>query len=97
MWRYEVRKMIVESHAHYAHASFAGNFRYLSWEDNWELKEGTLEELLRQMQERGIAMSVEPGIGLDFTENILSLARRYPGRIFPAVGCQAAQPGRADR
>ena len=60
-----MRKMIVESHAHYAHASFAGNFRYLSWEDNWELKEGTLEELLQQMQERGIAMSVEPGIGLD--------------------------------
>ena len=41
--------MIVESHAHYAHASFAGNFRYLSWEDNWVLKEGTLEDLLQQM------------------------------------------------
>lgn len=79
--------MIIDSHAHYAHASFSGNFRYLSWEDNWILKEGTLEELLEQMQERGIAISVEPGISLDFNDKILALAQRYPGRIFPAVGC----------
>ena len=74
--------MIVESHAHYAHTSFAGNFRYLSCEDNWELKEGTLEDLLAQMQERGIAMSVEPGIGLDFHEKIFELTAKYPDRIF---------------
>lgn len=79
--------MIIDSHAHYAHASFSGNFRYLSWDDNWILKEGTLEELLEQMQERGIAISVEPGISLDFNDKILALAQRYPGRIFPAVGC----------
>ena len=79
--------MIVDSHAHYAHASFSGSFRYLSWEDNWTLKEGNLEELLEQMEERGIAMSVEPGIGLDFHEKIFALAARYPGRIFPAAGC----------
>ena len=51
------------------------------------LKEGTLEDLLQQMQERGIAISVEPGISLDFNDKILALAQRYPGRIFPAVGC----------
>ena len=79
--------MIVESHAHYAHTSFAGNFRYLSCEDNWELKEGTLEDLLAQMQERGIAMSVEPGSGRDFHEKIFELTAKYPDRIFPAVGC----------
>ena len=79
--------MIIDSHAHYAHASFSGNFRYLSWEDNWMLKEGTLEDLLAGMQERGIAISVEPGISLDFNDKILALAQRYPGRIFPAVGC----------
>ena len=87
MWKYEVRKMIVESHAHYAHASFTGNFRYLSWEDTWVLKEGNLEDLLREMEERGIAMGVEPGIGLDFHEKIFALTDKYPGRIFPAVGC----------
>lgn len=79
--------MIVDSHAHYAHASFSGTFRYLSWEENWTLNEGTLEELLFKMEERGIAMSVEPGISLDFNEKILAMAKRYPGRIFPAVGC----------
>ena len=79
--------MIIDSHAHYAHASFSGNFRYLSWEDNWVLKEGTLEDLLAGMQERGIAASVEPGISLDFNDKILAIAQRYPGQIFPAVGC----------
>ena len=79
--------MMIDSHAHYAHASFSGSFRYLSWEENWTMREGTLEDLFGQMQERGIAMSVEPGIGLDFHEQILDLARRYPGRVFPAVGC----------
>ena len=79
--------MIIDSHAHYAHASFSGTFRCLSWEDAWTLKEGSLEELLVQMEERGIAMSVEPGISLDFNEKILALAEQYPGRIFPAVGC----------
>lgn len=79
--------MIIDSHAHYAHASFSNAFRYLAWEDTWTLKEGTREDLLAQMQEKGIAMSVEPGISLDFNENILALAERYPDRIFPAMGC----------
>lgn len=79
--------MIIDSHAHYAHASFSNTFRYLSWEDTWVLKEGTLSDLLDQMDRRGITMSVEPGIALDFNEKILALAERYPGRIFPAMGC----------
>ena len=79
--------MIIDSHAHYAHASFSNTFRYLSWEDTWVLKEGTLGDLLNQMERRGIAMSVEPGIALDFNEKILALAEQYPGRIFPAMGC----------
>lgn len=79
--------MIVDSHAHYAHACFHGSFRYLSWEENWALHEGTREALFREMDRAGITMSIEPGIGLDFNEEILALARAYPGRIFPAVGC----------
>lgn len=79
--------MIIDSHAHYAHASFSNAFRYLSWEDTWVLKEGTLGDLLDAMDRRGIAMSVEPGISLDFNEKILALTERYPGRIFPAMGC----------
>lgn len=79
--------MIIDSHAHYAHASFSNTFRYLSWEDTWVLKEGTLSDLLDQMDRRGITMSVEPGIALNFNEKILALAERYPGRIFPAMGC----------
>ena len=85
--------MIIDSHAHYAHASFSNTFRYLSWEDTWVLKEGTLADLLDQMDRRGITMSVEPGIALDFNEKILALAERYPGRIFPAMGCHPTRSG----
>ena len=79
--------MIVDSHAHYAHSGFSSSFRYLSWEENWTVKEGTLEELLSEMADRGISASVEPGISMDFNERILELSKRYSGRIFPAVGC----------
>lgn len=79
--------MIIDSHAHYAHASFSNAFRYLSWEDTWVLKEGTLEELLDEMDRQDITISVEPGISLDSNEKVLALAGRYPGRIFPAMGC----------
>lgn len=79
--------MIVDSHAHYAHACYRNTFRYLSWEENWTLGEGTLEELFDRMDAAGICKSVEPGIGLEFNENILELAARFPNRIYPAVGC----------
>ena len=39
------------------------------------------------MEAGGVAMSVEPGISLDFNERILALAAKYPGRILPAIGC----------
>lgn len=79
--------MIVDSHAHYAHACYGNGFRYLDWEGNWTLREGTREELFARMDAAGVAMSVEPGISLDSNEAILALAEQFPGRIFPAVGC----------
>ena len=72
--------MIIDSHAHHAHASFSGSFRYLIWEDNWTQKEGTLENLLGQMEEKDIAMSVEPGISLDFHERIIAEIAELRGR-----------------
>ncbi len=79
--------MIVDSHAHYAHACYRNSFRYLALEDDWAIHEGTLDGLFAELDTAGISMSVEPGISLDFNEDILALADKYPGRIFPAVGC----------
>lgn len=78
--------MIVDSHAHYAHACYQNDFRYLDWDGTYALKEGSLEELFAVMEERGVRMSVEPGISLASNEAILALAEKYPDRIFPAVG-----------
>ncbi len=78
--------MIVDSHAHYAHACYCGSFRYLAEDGDWCIHEGTRETLLEAFREQGIAMSVEPGISLASNGAILALAQEYPDRIFPAVG-----------
>lgn len=78
--------MIVDSHAHYAHACFGGEFRYLDHDGQYCLGNGTRSDLFALMQQRGIAMSVEPGISLASNEAILALAEQYPDRILPALG-----------
>lgn len=79
--------MIIDSHAHYNHASYQKLFRYLSWsEEGYTLAEGDREQLLQRLQEAGIACSIEPGVNLLSCEGVLQLSRAYPGRIFPAVG-----------
>lgn len=79
--------MIIDSHAHYAHASFSNTFRYLTRDaEGYILAEGDLEQLLERMKAAGIACTIEPGISLASNEGILALSRRCPGYIFPAIG-----------
>ena len=79
--------MIIDSHAHYNHGLFQNHLRYLAYENgSYVLKEGNREQLLQEMLEAEIPYSIEPGIHLQSCEEILSLARAYPGRIFPAMG-----------
>ncbi len=79
--------MIIDSHAHYAHACYQNRFRYLAEEgESWEIRENDLPGLFGELDAQGIPMSIEPGISLTSNEAVLALAERYPNRIFPAVG-----------
>ena len=79
--------MIIDSHAHYAHASFSNTFRYLTWDrEGYALAEGGLEQLLECLKDAGINCTIEPGISLASNEAVLALSRKYPGYIFPAAG-----------
>lgn len=79
--------MIIDSHAHYNNNAYKKPFRYLSYDkDGYALKEGDREQLFREMQEAGIPYSIEVGVGLQSCQDVLKLAKDYPGRVFPAIG-----------
>lgn len=79
--------MILDSHAHYAHNCYVQTFRYLSHSpEGYTLEEGDLDGLFKKMEEAGIRYFIEPGIRLDSNLSVLELARKYPGKVFPAIG-----------
>lgn len=79
--------MIIDSHAHYSHASYKNTLRYLTRnEDGYCLAEGDLPQILQEMRDAHILCSIEPGISLASNEAVLQLCNAYPDRIFPAMG-----------
>ena len=79
--------MIIDSHAHYAHRVYQNPLRYLArTEAGYVCREGTREDIFRELAEQNIPCSIEPGVTLESCREVLALSRAYPGRIFPAVG-----------
>ena len=79
--------MIIDSHAHYNNNAYKKPFRYLSYDkDGYALKDGDREQLFQELLEANIPHSIEPGVSLEACKEVLELAARYPGRIFPAIG-----------
>lgn len=79
--------MYIDSHVHYARKSFDGTFSYLSWQDGTcQIVQGQREEVLQSSLAAGVSCWIEPAVELESNEALLELARRFPGRAFPAVG-----------
>lgn len=79
--------MIIDSHAHYANNCYKKPFRYLTWEEGgYALSEGELPQLMQQMEKADIRYFIEPAVHLAACEEVLELAKAYPGKIFPTVG-----------
>ena len=79
--------MIIDSHAHYANNCYKKPFRYLTWDENgYALAEGELPQLIQQMEDADIRYFIEPAVHLAACEEVLELAKAYPGKIFPTVG-----------
>lgn len=79
--------MYIDSHVHYARKSFDGTFSYLSWQDGtYQISQGQREDVLQAALQTGVSCWIEPAVELESNEALLELARRFPGRAFPAVG-----------
>ena len=79
--------MIIDSHAHYNNNAYRKPFRYLTRDENgYALAEGDREQLFRELLDANIPYSIEPGVSIQSSGEVLQLCAEYPGRIFPAVG-----------
>lgn len=79
--------MIIDSHAHYNNHAFQKTFRYLAWDQTgYILKDGDRNQLLDALAQAQIPYSIEPGIHMESSAQVLQLCATYPDRLFPAVG-----------
>ena len=79
--------MIIDSHAHYNNNAYKKPFRYLTRNaEGYALAEGDREQLFRELLDANIPYSIEPGVSIQSSGEVLQLCAEYPGRIFPAVG-----------
>ena len=79
--------MIIDSHAHYTNGACKNPFRYLTRDENgYALKEGDRGQLFQELLEANVPYSIEVGVGLQSCQDVLQLAKEYPGRVFPAIG-----------
>ena len=86
--------MIIDSHAHYAHKLYTGEFSYLGTEDGgYCLRRGDRREMLETMESSGITPCIEPSTDLERIEDQLSLAAEYPHSIRLAMGLHPKKCG----
>ena len=79
--------MIIDSHAHYAHKKYEGEFPYLCEQNGaYTVQRATRERLFEQMRERGIVGVIEASIGFDQIENQLALHTASDIQIWKTVG-----------
>ena len=79
--------MIIDSHAHYSHKLYEGEFTYLDWKQGeYCIREGNRRLLLEEMARRGIIFSIEVGTQLEKAETQLTVAAEYASCVRPALG-----------
>lgn len=79
--------MIIDSHAHYSHSLYDGEFTYLDWQQGeFCIREGNRRLLLEEMAQRGILWSIEAGTQLEKAEAQLAVAADHQPYLRPALG-----------
>lgn len=79
--------MIIDSHAHYAHARFDAEVPYLSERDGeYAVCRADREGLFSELQKNGIAGVIEPSIGFDNIEKQLTVVSEHRSRMWAAIG-----------
>lgn len=86
--------MIIDSHTHYSHKLYTGEFSYLGMENGgYSLRRGDRREMLDTMASSGITLCIEPSTDLERIEDQLSLAAECPHSIRLAVGLHPKKCG----
>lgn len=79
--------MIIDSHSHYYHHNFDGEFPYLCETDgNASIGRSNRETLLSELRSAGVVGFVEPSIGIDDIEKQITVAKAHPSFIKTAIG-----------
>ena len=79
--------MIIDSHAHYSHSLYEGEFTYLDWQQGqYCVREGNRRLLLEEMTRRGICFSIEAGTELEKAEAQLAVAAAFSPYLRPTLG-----------
>lgn len=79
--------MIIDSHAHYNNNAYKKPFRYLTYDNGgYAIREGDRAQLFQELLAANIPYSIEPGVSIQSSEEVLQLCAEYPGRVFPAIG-----------
>lgn len=84
--------MIIESHAHYSHPRYAGEFTYVN--ETFDLCQGTVADLVENMRNAGIGLCIEAGIDLNSVERQLALSHAFSDFFRQALG---VHPKRCDQ
>jgi len=83
----EHRSRIVDSHAHYCHNVYAGEFTYLDYgSEGFYLSRGDRWDLVGAMERAGIELCIEPSIGLERIEAQLALVEAHGPYFRLALG-----------
>lgn len=86
--------MIIDSHAHYCHKLYEGEFPFLDCRDgSFCLSRGDRKGLLAAMQESGISLCIEPATSLEKTADQLALAAEFAPYIRLALGIHPKKCG----
>ena len=90
--------MIIDSHAHYSHHLYDGDFTYLDWQQGqYVVREGNRRSMLEEMKRRGICACLEAGVSLDKTQAQLQVAAEFSPYLHYTLGihpkhCANLQP-----
>lgn len=76
---------MIDTHAHYAHRTFDGEFSYVAQgADGLCLQTGDRSQLFEALRQAGISCSIEPATSFESNQQVLQLSREYP--VLPAIG-----------
>ena len=79
--------MIIDSHAHFAHEMYEGEFSYIDVaEDGYGISHSDRSDMFERMRSCGIAAFIEAATSFKRHEEQLSLAAKYRGYVYFSAG-----------